>query len=93
MTTYYTPIERTRLPADDPLRWFVHVCEAPHVSDARMNALAFVDRLPGRGHVVWASVRDCPSFDHMRELRSSMDACNYSRAPRRGKVPAVAGYV
>ncbi len=83
MTDYYTAVERTRLPASDPLRWMVLVHDAPHVMAARMEALEYVSQLPGKGFVVWASVRDCPTFEHMQQLRAAMDSCGYARAPRK----------
>ena len=71
---YYVPIERRRAPADDLARWTILVFDTLDASDAQMCAVAFLDTLPTKGWVVWAAVRDCPSFPYMQSLREAMDA-------------------
>lgn len=91
-TTFYVPIERRNLPADSKLRWTILVVDAPDPVTAAHEARRTCDDLPVKGWVVWAAVRDCPTFAHMQELRDSMDACRYSRRAKanHNRIP---GYV
>ena len=82
MTTYFVPIERRALPADNPLRWTILVLDTVDAPTALLAANLYVRSLPVRGWTVWAAVRDCPTFGHMQELRNSMDACRYARRSR-----------
>ncbi len=92
MAHYFVPIERKALPADDHQRWTILVFDCVSPQDAITCALAFVDSLPTRGWVIWAAVRDCPTFEHMQSLRDGMSRSRYAGRAQAGKAP-VSGYV
>lgn len=93
MTTYYIPIERKALPASDPLRWFILPIDAADPILAMDQASTTVrEDMRLKNVAIWAAVRDCPSMGYMQEVRESMDACRYGRAPR-AKNNRIPGYV
>ena len=95
MPSFYVSIERRKLPASDPLRWFiVAIDDAPDPIEAIVQATRYVQEDMRLKHVlVWAAVRDCPSLGYMQELRESMDACRYSRRARGPIGSSIPGYV
>ncbi len=66
MPMFYVPLENTKAPSH--LAWTILEYDLPRASDA-MQAASLDFRKLGRHFVVWAAVRDCPTFEHMRELR------------------------
>lgn len=91
MAYFYVPIERGTLPDDDIGKWTILTFDCATPTDAQMCAAAFVDQLATSGWIIWAAVRDCPTFEHMRMLRESFDTCGYSRRSRK-RVARVPGY-
>lgn len=70
MATFYVPVERKALPASDPMRWFFLEVEATCPAIAQVSASRIVlETMRLRGAVIWAAVRDCPSFEYMQQLR------------------------
>ena len=87
MTTFYVPVERKALPANDPRRWFVLVMDTPDPITAMTEASRQVrEEMRLRGVAIWAAVRDCPTFAYMQELRESM-----GKASKRGE-RSIPGY-
>lgn len=77
MTTYFVPIERKALAACDPRRWFIVTVECATPVEAMAQAKqAIIDMRLGQW-VLWAAVRQCPSFRDMQRLRDGMDAARF----------------
>lgn len=90
MTTYYVPVERKSLPASDPMRWVIIVAECITPVEAMAQARDAIREMRLGRWVLWAAVRDIPSFQHMQRLRECMDACKYANSRRGNAIP---GYV
>jgi hypothetical protein len=91
MTTFYVPVEQTRLPAGAPGRWTILIVEAVGPVEAIQQARREVDAMHIRGWSVWAAVRDIPSFEYMQELRDSKDAS--TRRRKQGRYVVEDGFI
>ena len=84
MATFFVPVERKTLPATNPNRWFILELDTPDPVSAIAEASRQVrEDMRLKGVVIWAAVRDIPPFEHLQELRESMDACRHARGGRK----------
>ncbi len=87
--TYYVPVENRKAPAGSPQRWFFLMVDTTSPQGAMLEAMRIVDEelKLTKSTVVWAAVRDCPTFEYMQQLRDAFG--KYSKAGTK-RVPGYA---